>query len=267
MNEFEYSRPADLQEAHVLLAQDPEAKLVAGGMTLLPTMKLRLSQPSRLVDLAALDELRGMSIEGDRLIIGAMTRHVDVSRDPLVRSRLPALSALAGSIGDVQVRNRGTIGGSIANNDPSADYPSACLALDARLCTSRREVTADNFFDGLFTTVLEPDEILTSISFRIPIRAAYEKFRAVASGYAVVGVFVAQFDDGVRVAVTGAGSDGVFRLQEAEQALDHQFAPEALSSLRVPADAMISEASCPTEYRAHLVGVMARRAVAKAIDC
>ena len=265
MNEFEYYRPTDLQEAHALLAQDPEAKLIAGGMTLLPTMKLRLNEPSRLVDLAAVEELRGTSIDGDRVIVGAMTRHIDVFADPLVRSRLPALSALAGGIGDVQVRNRGTIGGSIANNDPAADYPSACLALDARLRTTKREITADEFFEGLFTTALEPDEILTSISFRIPVRAAYAKFRALASGYAVVGVFVAQFEDAVRVAVTGAGDDGVFRLHDAEQMLESQFAPEALASLQVPVEAMMSEISCSADYRAHLVGFMTRRAVAEAL--
>ncbi|EQB11803.1 FAD binding domain-containing protein [Sphingobium lactosutens] len=266
MENFEYFRPESLEHASILLGEDDEAKLIAGGMTLLPTMKLRLNEPSRLVDLSKLPELRGVDYQQDRLSIGAMTRHYDVSRDPLVMQKLPALASLAGGIGDVQVRNRGTIGGSIANNDPSADYPSACLALDALLSTNKRVILADDFFEGLFTTALDPAEILTSVSFRIPQRAAYAKFRSMASGYAVVGVFVAQYDDAVRVAVTGAGADGVFRLSMAEEALAQDFRPEALSDLKVDPATLMNEAACPQDYRAHLIGVMTRRAVVAALS-
>lgn len=265
MLNFKYCRPADIESAVATLSENFDAKIVAGGMTLLPTLKLRLNEVSQLVDLGSIKELRGISEQDGRLTIGAMTRHVDVARDGLVQAKLPALAALAGGIGDVQVRNRGTMGGSVANNDPSADYPAACLGLDARLQTTSRTITVDDFFQGLFTTALEPEEILTSISFRIPKRAAYQKFRAVASGYAVVGVFVAQFDDEVRVAVTGAGEDGVFRLHEAERRLDKEFSPESLDDLQVPVEGMMSEFNCRADFRAHLVGVMTRRAVAKAI--
>jgi aerobic carbon-monoxide dehydrogenase medium subunit len=266
MNNFLFDQPNQLKSALEVLVADPEAKLVAGGMTLLPTMKLRLNEPSRLIDLSKIEDLKGVALDGERITIKAMTRHVDVSSDPIVREHLPALAELAGGIGDVQVRNRGTMGGSTANNDPSADYPAACLGLDAMLQTSQRTLSAAEFFQGLFTTALEPDEILLSISFRIPRRAAYQKFRAVASGYAVVGVFVSEYGDGVRVAVTGAGEDGVYRLTEAEDLLSKNFDPSALEDLQISEDGLMSEGSCLADYRAHLVGVMTRRAVAKAVD-
>jgi aerobic carbon-monoxide dehydrogenase medium subunit len=265
VDDFIFERPADLQSAADLLTADMEAKVVAGGMTLLPTMKLRLAQPSCLIDLSKIPSLTGIRSSDDRVVVGAMTRHVDVARDEITTARLPALAKLAGGIGDVQVRNRGTAGGSIANNDPSADYPAACLALDAVISTNARTLPATDFFDGLFATALDPNEIVTEISFRVPLRADYQKFRAVASGYAVVGVFVAEFAEGVRVAVTGAGADGVFRLAAAEEMLTGNFHPEALSKLEVSADGLMSEPSCLADYRAHLIGVMARRAVSRAI--
>src|SRR6266705_139762 len=218
MYEFNYHQPTSLDEVANLLTANEEAKLVAGGMTLVPTLKLRLAKPSDLVDLAAITSLRGITDAGDAIVIGAMTRHAEVNRSPLVKQAIPALAALAGMIGDPAVRNRGTIGGSISNNDPAADYPAAVVALNAVVRTNKREIAADNFFTGLFETALDDGEIVTGVRFPKVQAANYQKFRNPASRYAIVGVFVARSAGGVRVAVTGAGAC-VFRVPEMEAAL------------------------------------------------
>lgn len=261
MYDFNYIRAKSIEEAVVALGAGGDAKIIAGGMTLLPTMKLRLASPTALVDLAELEELRGVRDKGDHISIGAMTRHADVAASPLVWQAVPVLATLAGGIGDVQVRNRGTIGGSVCNNDPSADYPAACLGLDARLHTTRRTLDVGDFFDGLYATMLEPDEILLSIDFPKTREAAYKKFRNQASGYAVVGVLVARTDAGTRVAVTGAGNDGVFRFAEAEAALDARFAPDSIDGLSVDPGDLLDDPGCSPDYRAHLITVFTRRAV------
>jgi carbon-monoxide dehydrogenase medium subunit len=261
MYEFDYHRPASLDEVANLLDARPEAKLVAGGMTLVPTLKLRLAKPSDLVDLAAIPSLRGISDEGGALVIGGMTRHAEVNRSALVKAGIPALAALAAMIGDPAVRNRGTIGGSIANNDPAADYPAALVGLGATVRTTSREIAADDFFTGMFETALAPTEIVTSVRFPKPQAAAYQKFKNPASRYAIVGVFVARTPGGVRVAVTGAGPC-VFRVPAMEAALAASFTPEAIKDITIPDTGLNSDIHASAEYRAHLVGVMARRAVA-----
>jgi carbon-monoxide dehydrogenase medium subunit len=261
MYEFSYHKPASLDEIANLLGANEEAKLVAGGMTLIPTLKQRLAKPSDLIDLAAIASLRGITDAGDAIVIGAMTRHAEVNRSPVVKQGTPALAAMAGMIGDPAVRNRGTIGGSIANNDPAADYPAALVALGATVHTNKREIAADNFFTGMFETALEPDEIVTSVRFPKIQVANYQKFRNPASRYAIVGVFVARRPDGVRVAVTGAGPS-VFRVPEMEAALAKSFSPDAIKDITIPDAGLNSDIHASAEYRAHLVGVMARRAVA-----
>ena len=263
MYAFEYHRPQSLSAALADLA-NPDAKALAGGMTLLPTMKQRLASPAAIVDLNALRDLAGVSREGDNLVIGAMTRHADVARDATAQAAIPALAKLAGGIGDPHVRNRGTIGGSIANNDPSSDYPAAALALGATIVTNKRRIPAQDFFKGLFETALETGELITQVSFPIPQKAAYMKFPNPASRYALVGVFVAKTAGGVRVAVTGAGQNGVFRASAFETALNANFSPSALDGLSVPADGLNSDLHADADYRAHLIGVMAKRAVAAA---
>ncbi|WP_018389539.1 xanthine dehydrogenase family protein subunit M [Ancylobacter sp. FA202] len=270
---FTYHRPDTLTQAVALLQTREEAKPLAGGQTLIATLKQRLAAPSDLVDLAALPDLRAISREDGRLVIGAMARHAEVEASPLVRACLPALAALAGLIGDPAVRNRGTLGGSIANNDPSADYPAACLALDATIITDRREIAAADFFTGLFETALEPDEIVIRVAFPLGGEGAYEKFRNPASRYAMAGVFIWRGEVApgealtgeilVRVAVTGAGQGGVFRWRDAETALAGAFCPAALEGLVPPADEMIEDIHGSGAYRAHLAGAMARRAVAR----
>ena len=235
-------------------------QLLAGGMTLLPTMKQRLASPESLVDLADCG-LAGIEDTGDAIKIGAMTRHVDVANSPVVQSAIPGLAALAGGIGDRQVRNRGTIGGSVANNDPSACYPSAVLGLGATVHTNKRDIGADDFFTGMFETALDEGEMITAISFPKPDKAAYVKFPNPASRYAMVGVFVASGGQGTRVAVTGAGSDGVFRHAAMESALNGSFVADALDGIGTDADDMISDIHASGEYRAHLVGEIAKRAV------
>jgi aerobic carbon-monoxide dehydrogenase medium subunit len=259
MYEFEYHRATSLDDAAGRLA-DEDAKLVAGGMTLLPTLKLRLAKPSQLIDLGAIASLKGISEQGDAVVIGAMTRHADVNRSEIVKRAIPALAALAGMIGDPAVRNRGTIGGSIANNDPAADYPAAVVALNATVRTNKREIAADQFFTGLFETALEPGEVVTAVSFPKVAQANYQKFRNPASRYAIVGVFVAKTPAGVRVAVTGAGAC-VFRVPAMEAALARSFAPDAIKDIVIPQDDLNADIHASAEYRAHLVGVMARRAV------
>jgi carbon-monoxide dehydrogenase medium subunit len=263
MYAFTYHRPANLRGAAKLLEQ-AEAKLLAGGHTLLPTMKQRLASPKSLVDIGAIPELRGVERKGRKVVIGATTRHAEVQAAAEVREAIPALAALAGGIGDPAVRNRGTIGGSVANNDPSADYPAACLALGATIHTNKRKIEADQFFTGLFATALEDGEIITKVAFPVPARAAYAKFPNPASRYALVGVFVAKRGSDIRVAVTGAGEGGVFRWKAAEEALSKRFAAKSLDGLSHPATGMIADIHGSAEYRAHLIGVMTRRAVAAA---
>lgn len=260
MFQFNYVKAKSLAEAQSLLAANPEAKLLAGGMTLIPTLKQRLAQPSHLVDIGGLAELRGIEVKGGQLAIGAATRHYEVAASAVVKKALPALAALANEIGDPQVRNRGTIGGSVANNDPAADYPAAVLALDATIETSRRKIAAGDFFQGMFATALDEGEIVVRVIFNIPKRAAYKKFAHPASGYAMTGVFVAETASGVRVGVTGASS-GVFRWTEAEQALTKKLDPAALEGLKLDASDMNEDIHATREYRANLVRVMTKRAV------
>jgi carbon-monoxide dehydrogenase medium subunit len=236
-------------------------QLLAGGMTLIPTMKQRLASPETLVDLAGCG-LAGIEDEGDSIRIGAMTRHADVAGSDLVQTAVPALAALAGGIGDRQVRNRGTIGGSVANNDPSACYPAAVLGLGGTVHTNKRDIAADDFFTGMFETALDEDEMITAVSFPKTGKAAYVKFPNPASRYAMVGVFVASGADGTRLAVTGAGSDGVFRHADMEAALDASFSADSLDGIAVDADEMISDIHASGDYRAHLVREIAKRAVA-----
>ena len=260
MYAFEYHRPETLSAAVTDLA-NPDAKVLAGGMTLLPTMKQRLASPAALIDLKNVHELAGITREGDNLVIGATTRHAEVARSKDVETAIPALASLAGLIGDPHVRNMGTIGGSLANNDPAADYPAAALALGATIVTNKRRIEAKDFFTGLFETALEPGELITKVSFPVPQKAAYMKFRNPASRYAMVGVFVAKTASGVRVAVTGAGSSGVFRAEPFEAALSTNFSPSALEGVSVPASGLNSDIHADADYRAHLIGVMAKRAV------
>lgn len=261
MYAFDFTRPASVADAVTALKGDSDAKPLAGGMTLIPTLKQRLAQPTALIDLGALPGLKGIRREGDTLIIGAMTRHADVAASDVVKSAIPALAALADGIGDAQVRHRGTIGGSIVNHDPAADYPSAVLGLGATVVTDRRQIAADDFFTGLFATALEDGEIVTEVRFPLPKRAAYVKFPNPASRYAVVGVFVAETAGGIRVAVTGAGP-GVFRATNFEAALGGSLTAAALNGVSWPADDLNSDIHASAEYRAHLIGVLAKRAVA-----
>ncbi|EAQ11296.1 carbon-monoxide dehydrogenase medium subunit [Maritimibacter alkaliphilus HTCC2654] len=259
MYAFELERPTTLADAIKALGGE-EAQPLSGGQTLIPTLKQRLAMPSTLVSLTGIDELKGIKNEGGTLTIGGATCHADVAKD----GSYPALSDLAGHIGDPHVRNRGTIGGSLANNDPSACYPAAALASGATIVTNNREIAADNYFTGLFETALDEGEIITAVKFPIPEKAAYVKFEQPASRFALVGVFVTKGANGVRVAVTGASEGGVFRWTEAEEALSSNFAPSALEGLSVPADGMIGDLHGTPEYRAHLVGVITKRAVMKA---
>lgn len=261
MYAFDFVKPATVDEAVSALAQEG-AQAFGGGQTLLPTMKQRLNAPDILVSLTGIADLKGVRREGDTLVIGAATTHATVARE--AAAHYPGLAALAGQIGDPAVRNRGTLGGSIANNDPSACYPAAVLGSGATIVTNKREIAADGFFDGMFATVLEEGEIITAIRFAIPQRAAYAKFLQPASRFALTGAFVAQYGHGVRVAITGASEDGVFRWPEAEAVLSGNFSPDAVAGLSVPAEGMIGDLHGTPEYRAHLVGVMTRRAVAAA---
>ena len=258
MYQTRYLRAADVADAAARL--DDDAKLLAGGMTLLPTMKQRLASPEVLVDLADCG-LVGIEDTGDAIKIGAMTRHADVERSEIVRQAIPGLAALASRIGDRQVRNRGTIGGSLANNDPSACYPAAALALSATIHTNTRDIEADDYFLGMFETALEEDEIILAISFPKPEAAAYAKFPNPASRYAIAGVFVARTGNGVHVAVTGAGDDGVFRHAAMEAVLNISFTPAALDDVEISSDEMISDIHADADYRAALVKEMAKRAV------
>lgn len=264
MYAFNYHRAASVSDAAAKLAANGDAKVLAGGQTLLAAMKLRLASPSELVDLAGIADLRGIKVEGANVVIGAMTRHSQVAESPEVRIAIPALAVLAGSIGDRMVRNMGTLGGSLANNDPAADYPAAVVGLAATVHTNTRKIAADDFFTGLYGTALEAGEIITAVSFPIPKRAGYAKFPNPASRYAMVGVFVSESASGIRVAVTGAGPC-VFRMAEMEKALNAKFAPESVAGITIAADDLSSDMHASAQYRAHLVGVMAKRAVAAAI--
>ncbi|HEY4774150.1 MAG TPA: xanthine dehydrogenase family protein subunit M [Xanthobacteraceae bacterium] len=264
MYAFTYHRASGLRQATNMLNKLEDAKLLAGGQTLLPTMKQRLAAPKNLIDLSRIDGLSGVELRGRSLVIGALTSHHDVATSPVVQQNLPALAQLASMIGDPAVRYVGTIGGSVANNDPNADYPAAVLGLGATVITTARRIAADDFFKSLFETALEADEIITKISFPIPKKAAYVKFRNQASRYALVGVFVAKRPSEIRVAVTGAGASGVFRVPSFEEALKKRFSPKSLEGLTVSADGLASDIHGSAEYRAHLIGVMARRAVAQA---
>ena len=264
MYPFTYHQPDSARKAASVAGKAEDAKFLAGGMTLLPTMKQRLASPANLIDLAKCDDLRGIEVKGRSVTIGAMTRHVDVANSKELQEAIPALAELAGMIGDPMVRNRGTIGGSLANNDPAADYPAAALALGATIVTNKRKIEAEDYFTGLFETALEEGEIVTKISFPIPAKAGYEKFRNPASRYAIVGVFVAKKGTEVRVAVTGAGSGGVFRATKIEAALTAKFSSKSLEGVKMPAEGLNSDIHADAEYRAHLITVMAKRATDKA---
>lgn len=265
MYQFAYHRPDTARKAVNTAAKSEDSKFLAGGMTLLPTMKQRLAAPTGLIDLSRCDDMRGIEVKGRNVVIGAMMRHFDVANSDIVKEKIPALADLAGMIGDPAVRHRGTIGGSVANNDPAADYPSAVLALGATVITNKRKIPADEFFNGLFETALEEGELITKISFPIPNKAAYEKFRNPASRYAIVGVFVAKKGRDVRVTVTGAGSGGVFRAGKLEAALTAKFHPKGLDGLTFPVEGLNTDIHADAEYRAHLIMVMTRRAVQKAL--
>ncbi|MBX3578546.1 MAG: xanthine dehydrogenase family protein subunit M [Rhizobiaceae bacterium] len=241
-----------------------EAKYLAGGMTLIPTMKQRLAQPGDVIDLMHIGELKGIKVEGKVVTIGAGTTHAEVAASAAIKAVCPALCHLASHIGDPHVRHRGTIGGSIANNDPAADYPAAMLALDATIATNKRKIPAGDFFTGLFETALEEGEIVTAVTFVAPDKAGYEKFPNPASRYAMTGVFVVLDGGSVRAAVTGAGETGVFRSVEIENALAGKFEASALDAVTVPADGLMSDMHASADYRANLVKVMAKRAVGRA---
>jgi aerobic carbon-monoxide dehydrogenase medium subunit len=265
MYSFTYHRASGLRQATNMLGKLEEPKLLAGGQSILPAMKLRLASHPNLIDLDRVEGLAGVELKGRSLIIGAMTRHADVANSPVVQQAIPALAHLANEIGDPAVRHRGTIGGSIANDDPNADYPAAVLGLGATVVTTKRRIAADDFFKGLFETALEPDEIITKVQFPLPKKAAYVKFPNPASRFALVGVFVSKRGSENRVAVTGAGASGVFRVTSFEEALKKRFSPKSLEGLTVPVDGMSSDIHGSAEYRAHLIGVLARRAVAAAV--
>jgi carbon-monoxide dehydrogenase medium subunit len=261
VREFQFHRPENVASAVSALKRSPEGKVLGGGQSLIPVMKLGLAAPSDLVAVAGLAELRGIRVDGKELAVGAAMTHAEVADSPEARKAIPALADLAGHIGDPQVRNRGTLGGSLAHADPAADYPAAVLALGATVVTDRRKIAAEDFFRGLYQTALQPDEIVVAVRFPVPERAAYAKFPHPASRFALAGVMVAKGPAGVRVAVTGAGP-GVFRVKAMEDALARKWAPEALAGVSVPAAGLSSDSFGSAEYRAHLIGVLARRAVA-----
>jgi carbon-monoxide dehydrogenase medium subunit len=264
MYAFTHHSASSVDDAVSTLGANEDAKFLAGGQTLLPTMKQRLAAPPHLIDLGKLKELRGIDVQGDKLVIKAMTRHYDVATSDVVKSFQPGLAELAGLIGDPAVRHRGTIGGSIANNDPAADYPAACLALGATIVTNKRRLAAEDFFTGLFSTALDDNEIVTAVEFPKAEKFKYMKFRNPASRYAMVGVAVAKTGSTVRVAVTGAGGDGVFRWTAAEEKLSQNFEKSALEDLSIDPSTLNGDIHGSREYRAHLIGVMAKRAVAGA---
>ena len=264
MYEFTYHQAASVADAAARLARNPDAKLLAGGQTLVAAMKLRLAAPPELVDLGAVPELKGVRVDGSDVVIGAMTRHAEVAASDAVCQRIPALARLAAGIGDPMVRNMGTLGGSLATSDPAADYPAAVLGLGASIRTDRRSIAADDFFLGMYETALQPGELIVEVRFPIAQRAGYVKFSNPASRYAIVGVFVSQGPAGTRVAVTGAGPS-VFRVPDMEQALLREFSPNAIASVQIAAEPLNTDLHATAEYRAHLVNVIARRAVQQAL--
>ncbi|MEX6506029.1 xanthine dehydrogenase family protein subunit M [Jiella sp. M17.18] len=265
MYQTTYHRPTSVDEAAQLMGgTDGEGKFLSGGMTLIPTMKQRLAAPTDLIDLRHVEALKGISVNGRQVTIGAGTTHAEVAQSDAIKAVCPGITELAGLIGDPAVRHMGTIGGSIANNDPAADYPAALRALGATIHTNKREIPADDFFTGLFETALEEGEIVTAVSFEAPDSSAYEKFRNPASRYAMCGVYVARSANGVKIAVTGAGSDGVFRWEAAEQALSQNFDPSAVDGLSVDEGMMLSDLHGSSAYRANLVKVVTKRAAKKA---
>lgn len=260
-----YHKAASVAEAESLLAGASDGKYLAGGQTLIPTMKQRLAAPTDLVDLTKIPGLAGIEVSGNSVKIGAATRHYDVASSASVKSAIPALAALASGIGDPAVRYQGTIGGSLANNDPAADYPAAVLALGATIHTNKRAISADDYFQGMFTTALEDSEIITAVSFPVPAKAAYVKFPNPASRYALAGVFVAKLADGsVRVAVTGVGESGVFRASAIEAALAANWSADSAGSVAISPEGVLSDIHGSADYRANLVSVLAKRAVAAA---
>ena len=263
MYDFNYTKPSSIPEAVKALGADMEAKALAGGQTFIPVLKQRLNKPSAIVDLSDLG-LTGIKADDKTVTIGAMSTHHQIESSPDVQRLVPGLAKMASLIGDTQGRHRGTMGGSLANNDPSACYPAAVLALGATIHTDHRSIAADDFFQGMFTTALEPGELITAIEFSQAEKSNYEKFRNPASRYAMVGVFVAKTAAGVRVAITGAGQSGVFRHSAMEAALSKDFSPDAITGITTPADGLNGDIHASPEYRAHLIGVMARRAVAAA---
>jgi carbon-monoxide dehydrogenase medium subunit len=264
MRDFEYYKPTTVSEAVALLAANRDGRAFSGGMSLLPTMKLRLGAPTALVDLSALPGMTGITIEAKNVTIGAMTTHAEVAGSTALKVAIPGLAVLAGLIGDPQVRHRGTIGGSLANADPAADYPAAALGLGAIIITDRREIAADNFFTGMFQTALAADEIIVAVRFPIPDASSYAKFKSQASRFALVGAFVAKFGGTVRVAITGAGPV-VFRSTDIEDALAANFSTVALARISIDPSGLNSDIHADNEYRAHLVVVMASRAVEQAL--
>ena len=263
MYDFTYVKPGSIPEAVKAMGADPDAKAMAGGQTFIPVLKQRLAKPSTVVDLSDLG-LTGIKAEPGKITIGAMSTHHLIESNADIQKSIPGLAKMASWIGDTQVRHRGTMGGSLANNDPSACYPAAVLAIGATIHTDKRSIKADDFFQGMFTTALEPNELITAIEFPIPEKSNYEKFRNPASRYAMVGVFVARGPAGVRVAITGAGQGGVFRHKEMEAALEKNWSADAIKDIKTPADGLNGDIHASPEYRAHLIGVMARRAVAAA---
>jgi aerobic carbon-monoxide dehydrogenase medium subunit len=264
MYSFNYQKAKSVDEAAKIIAKDSDAKVLAGGQSLIAAMKLRLAKPSDLVDIGSIKGLSGIKVDGKTVTIGAMTRHAEVAGSSEVKKAIPALAALAGGIGDRMVRNMGTIGGSLANNDPAADYPAGVLGLGATIVTNKRKIAADDFIKGLYETALGKGEIIEQVSFPIPKRAAYMKFKNPASRYAIVGVFVADFGSSARVAVTGAGPCA-FRVASMEKALGAKFAPDSVASISVPEKGLNSDLHAKADYRAHLITVMARRAVEAAV--
>ena len=264
MYSFNYQIAKSVDDAAKVISKNADARLLAGGQSLIAAMKLRLSKPSDLVDIGTIKDLAGIKADSKAVTIGAMARHSEVAASAAVQKAIPALAALAGGIGDRMVRNMGTIGGSLANNDPAADYPAGVLGLGATIVTNKRKIGADDFFKDLYETALGKGEIITSVSFPIPKRAAYMKFKNPASRYAIVGVFVADFGGSARVAVTGAGPC-VFRVAQMEKALAAKFAPESVADIKMPDKGLNSDLHAKADYRAHLITVMARRAVEAAM--
>jgi aerobic carbon-monoxide dehydrogenase medium subunit len=264
MYDFNYHKASSARQAANLLGKAEDAKLLAGGQTLLPTMKQRLASPANLIDLGKAEDLKGIEQKGKTLVIGAMTTHAEVASSAVVQAAIPGLAALAGGIGDPHVRHKGTIGGSVANNDPAADYPAGLMALGATVVTNKRKIAADDFFNGMFSTALEEGEMITKVIFPIGAKFSYAKFPNPASRYALVGVAVAKKGAAVRVAVTGAGASGVFRWAEAEAALGTKFAAKSVDGMKAAASKLNGDIHASADYRAHLICVMAKRAVAAA---